>query len=980
MQSPMSKSDMAGWKTLLKDFPWFTGANNLPLPAYSEYMPPPRTGFCPLTGRVHPYVFSEDDPYGWQIPEIEEEYHLRPGLETIGKEIFRHLLELGNVKPPVHLSGHKQRHLSGNRFWPEEIFLRGGIPENERFVILMPVALSKTKDDKGRVLWTFFGTSEQGPEKAFWKSFYKAPEEELPLQAFLTTMNWIFCTAFGIKIKTLGQLSNLGFRILPAGDHFPFPYWKMDSLPSWTKRYLAADADSFKDVSYLLTFRPFSSLPQEVKARYLSGKLALLPFPGSLLLWGSPPYLELQKRLYNAIQIPLLSLVRRNEGHTGIRVPQSGWFHQPGVAGGEADILDEFILNTYIRTNRWNRFHRNDDALLMSKEVDPVVETLFSTTLETLDLYNKPMARNCQLLTESIGLLLDGPRANRKAIGEAVMKVIEGGLFRYRFYFPPMLAGNHEVTWHRPLAGCLSKETNQPEIAPELLTGYLTACLHDEPDPGFPIELWPRLQRRELYLGILDNFNPVHDHYLHQTSLNLMALADTWEWLGKRPLEAEFARQLVRIPKNENFDEWVESLPSRSIVPEKTEHIIHFIRNILKSSGSLTQATEPVTFEKTAMRSYEEDYWNQIFFLAHGDYRNKDNADVVQDDPTLNKIAHKKRDLHKLGDYLLQKHREAIHKADLDNIAFAGELPFTWETDFDFHHYGGWKDNQAGKEYERNILVIIPGRNRNEALIMADHYDTAYMEDEFNRAEGGSGARLSAAGADDNHSATATLLLAAPLFLEMSRKGRLERDIWLLHLTGEEFPSDCMGARNFCKNYVQRTLKLHLPGELIRDLSAVEIKGVLVMDMIAHNRDDDRDVFQVAPGNSEASLRLAFVAHHACLGWNAGVAVWNKNPGRKGCSRGERTKDGQTIPDKALHLDVKGEIRTWEDPYSTLYNTDGMIFSDTGIPVILIMENYDIHRTGYHDTHDTMENIDLDFGAAVSAIAIETIAQLALEQ
>ncbi|MCX6252400.1 MAG: hypothetical protein NTX61_16830 [Bacteroidetes bacterium] len=33
--------------------------------------------------------------------------------------------------------------------------------------------------------------------------------------------------------------------------------------------------------------------------------------------------------------------------------------------------------------------------------------------------------------------------------------------------------------------------------------------------------------------------------------------------------------------------------------------------------------------------------------------------------------------------------------------------------------------------------------------------------------------------------------------------------------------------------------------------------------------------------------------------------------------------------------------------------------------------------TYYHDTHDTMENIDLDYGAAVSAIAIETIARLA---
>ena len=65
------------------------------------------------------------------------------------------------------------------------------------------------------------------------------------------------------------------------------------------------------------------------------------------------------------------------------------------------------------------------------------------------------------------------------------------------------------------------------------------------------------------------------------------------------------------------------------------------------------------------------------------------------------------------------------------------------------------------------------------------------------------------------------------------------------------------------------------------------------------------------------------------------------------------------------------------DPHSTLYNTDGQIFSDAGIPVVLFMENYDINRAGYHDTKDTMGNIDLDYGSALVAIAIETVARAA---
>ena len=68
------------------------------------------------------------------------------------------------------------------------------------------------------------------------------------------------------------------------------------------------------------------------------------------------------------------------------------------------------------------------------------------------------------------------------------------------------------------------------------------------------------------------------------------------------------------------------------------------------------------------------------------------------------------------------------------------------------------------------------------------------------------------------------------------------------------------------------------------------------------------------------------------------------------------------------------------DPRSTLFNTDGQIFSDAGMPVVLFMENYDINRQGYHDTHDTMANIDLDYGSAVAAIAIESVARAATQE
>jgi Zn-dependent M28 family amino/carboxypeptidase len=316
----------------------------------------------------------------------------------------------------------------------------------------------------------------------------------------------------------------------------------------------------------------------------------------------------------------------------------------------------------------------------------------------------------------------------------------------------------------------------------------------------------------------------------------------------------------------------------------------------------------------------------------------------------------------------------------MEGRALGGEIPFHWKTDFDYELFGGWVNNRDGHTYERNILVIIPGKNRKEAVVLADHYDTAYMEDVYEKSNGGTGVRMAAAGADDNHSATATLLQAAPVFLKLAREGRLERDIWLLHLTGEEFPADCMGARHFCQALVEGNLKMRMSHEQSADLSAVSIVGVFVMDMIAHNRESNKDDFQISPGKGPKSLRLAWQAHKANMTWNVQAEESNRTGERRGLGRGKRSPEGSRIPDTALYPVLRGEVRTADDPRSSLYNTDGQIFSDVGVPVVLFMENYDISRKGYHDTHDTMENIDLDYGAALAAIAIETVARAAMEK
>ena len=76
----------------------------------------------------------------------------------------------------------------------------------------------------------------------------------------------------------------------------------------------------------------------------------------------------------------MLGLVKRNEDIHGIRVPQSGWLHEPKLAGEKADILEHFI-STPISVQTAGTVCTVMKILLVSKEVDPGVQTLFQHQL-----------------------------------------------------------------------------------------------------------------------------------------------------------------------------------------------------------------------------------------------------------------------------------------------------------------------------------------------------------------------------------------------------------------------------------------------------------------------------------------------------------------------------------------------------------------------------------------------------------------------
>ena len=975
-----------GWKQLLRETEHFRHEGRYPIVAYSEFIPPPRVGLKPY-GCINDGVFLEEDPWGWHITEYEQAWELRPGLEHLSKIIVRAMVDLGSGHSAHGIARHK---LTDNPYWPAELARKAGKLAHERYVTLLPLALSRTQDDKGRVRWTLFGGSEQGPSLAFWKSFFTSPTEELPEEQALGFFRSLLTSAYGEKSAKLTDLREAGFRILPNDMAEEGESWGEDPLPSWTSRYLLKKGEQLRAVKYLLTFRPFGQLPPGVRRAYLEGQLNLLPFPGSLIFWGVATYRTLQKELPLAMQLPLLHLVPRHENPYGIRVPQSGWMHEPRGDEPAGDHAVGPIRNTYKRTHRWEKVHREDDQLATLEHEDKLAHVLFSTQPDDLGLYGKPMARNVQLWTQDFELLLDGPHAKGKEIRQAFDTISKGGLFGYRFQFPAMRVGLHQVFWQKPLTAYWSAKTKQAELVANPLLGYLTAYRTKpirtvERDLAKPIELWPRLLARPSHLAAIECFQTPQDHRPHVASRNVRQVLQTQQMFDGQPLRRSFARQLLTAAKDETLDQWLTAIPKCCVAPDRTETLTSELQRAIEPAPTpLAQrrgakTPDSLTFEHTGKRAFEVEYWKTIASLAEGEYVHKDNADCAQDKITRSILRNGKRDLDALGDYLLAYYRRVVDEAGMQNKALVGDFPFRWQTDFDFPWWGGWLANQQGKAEERDIVVVIPGRDRSRAVIMGDHYDTAYMENVYEKARGGLGARVAAAGADDNHSATSALMLGAPIFLELSKAGKLDCDIWLIHLTGEEFPSDCMGARHLCQALVEGWFKIRLANGKSHDLSRTQVQGVYVLDMVAHNNDHDRDIFQIAPGTTQQSMWLAYQAHLATEIWNASAPVWNQKSERRGRGRAQRSPEGAIVPKVAPHLHVHGEVRTPYNPRSTLYNTDGQIFSDAGIPVVLFMENYDINREGYHDTHDTMANIDLDYGAALAAITIESVARAAVE-
>ena len=108
------------------------------------------------------------------------------------------------------------------------------------------------------------------------------------------------------------------------------------------------------------------------------------------------------------------------------------------------------------------------------------------------------------------------------------------------------------------------------------------------------------------------------------------------------------------------------------------------LQSLLEDPGQAAPLPEPLTYPDTANRPFETAYWNDIKTLAEGEYRNKDNADCVQDPASPGQPPCTLRDLDRLGDYLIARHRESIRQAGMDRPGVLRGNPFPLENGLRF--------------------------------------------------------------------------------------------------------------------------------------------------------------------------------------------------------------------------------------------------------------------------------------------------------
>ena len=592
----------------------FVGEGRFPLPAYSEYMPSPYVVLKPYGGGraagASTVGASSDD--AMDITEHEQAHELGPGLAKIASHLLTELDRLVRGTPHEF----SRTLLDENPAWPRA--LAESAPARraagEPVVIALALALSRTEDDKGNSRWTLFGVSHDGPGAAFWRSF-TGQDPDGDRARFAGFVAWATQGAS----RTGAPLD--GVRIV-ADDA---------ELPAFARRLRLEETDPLDGVDgvhTVVTFRPFATLPAPVREKYLAGHLRLVPHPAGLVFFEHPGYRKLSQTLPRARQIPLLHLFSHLADSARLRIPQSGWLDE--LDDLKAKQTRHTMVRKVTRSHRWQRIARDQSPREATKFEDQVSIALFSTDPDDLGLYGKPMARNAQIWNEDYALLLDGPRATPLELARAAATVRGGGRSGYRFYYPPMRAGEREIFWHLPLMARLGTGTAAELWDGPPLVGYAQAEAPAAHPDRPPIALVPRLLARPGYVEAAEmastepgraRFATVHDVQ------KLLAFRELLE--GALP--PSFARALLHAAKHESLEAWLLAVAKLGggAKGRPGARCAALLGQVVGPEGAGTETDRSLTFAGTQTRAFEEKLWKTIAGLAEGQFRMKETADSV---------------------------------------------------------------------------------------------------------------------------------------------------------------------------------------------------------------------------------------------------------------------------------------------------------------------------------------------------------------
>ena len=229
---------------------------------------------------------------------------------------------------------------------------------------------------------------------------------------------------------------------------------------------------------------------------------------------------------------------------------------------------------------------------------------------------------------------------------------------------------------------------------------------------------------------------------------------------------------------------------------------------------------------------------------------------------------------------------------------------------------------------QSNVIAILPGTQSGPPVILADHYDTAVEEDTYKRTK----QRVTTHGCDDNGTATALLMQAAVALKSKAHK----RPIWLVHFTGEEFPSDGLGAWYF----LSETMR-----------AKQDIYAAVITDFIGWHAAGS-PAYQINPTNTTVSERYAAMALDAS---------------------------------KKIAPTLTANYRPRNHARNSIFQTDIQEFEYYGIPGILINENIDYtyatndNNPNYHQSSDVCANVNVPFATSLAKVVIETTLRIADE-